>query len=285
MRIQDLDTTHRYDVTVRESFRITASDVSEVRHMTLQLPPNTPQFIEGQSLAVLVPGPHEFGNEYHMRLYSVASTRRGDDGNGDSISICVRRCFYLDEVSGERYPGIASNYLCDRRRGDVITIAGPYRGAFVLPCDPQCNLLMIGVGTGIAPFRAFVRRLYEEHGAWQGKVRLFYGARTGTELLYMNDERDDFSNYYDRDSFEAFRAISRRPEIDEMPPLDHAVRDHSDAIRLLLDDELTYVYVAGRDSLFERLDTVLAEIAGGADAWADKKAELIATSRWSELRF
>ena len=62
--------------------------------------------VEGQSLAVLVPGPHEFGSAYHLRLYSIASPRSGEGGKADTFSICVRRCFYIDDVSGERYPGM-----------------------------------------------------------------------------------------------------------------------------------------------------------------------------------
>ena len=46
------------------------------------------------------------------------------------------------------------------------------------------------MGTGIAPFRAFVKHLYRDIGDWRGQVRLFYGARSGLELLYMNDEVD-----------------------------------------------------------------------------------------------
>ena len=41
-----------------------------------------------------------------------------DDGLA-RIVICVRRCSYLDPYSGERYPGVASNWLCDREAGDT----------------------------------------------------------------------------------------------------------------------------------------------------------------------
>ena len=69
----------------------------------------------------------------HFRLYTVASTPiTGESGDMD-LELCVRRCFYVDEMSGEEFPGIASNYLCDTRPGDRITLTGPYGDAFAMP--------------------------------------------------------------------------------------------------------------------------------------------------------
>ena len=48
-------------------------------------------------------------NSAHLRLYSIASSRHGDDGKGMTISLCVRRCFYVDEVSGERFRVLVGN--------------------------------------------------------------------------------------------------------------------------------------------------------------------------------
>ena len=45
----------------------------------------------------------------------------------------MRRCFYIDDISGEKYPGIASNFLCDAEAGGRITITGPYRSPFKIP--------------------------------------------------------------------------------------------------------------------------------------------------------
>ena len=131
MKLTEYDISHPYRASVVTNERITPSQTDEVRHIVLGIPDATFSHVEGQSIGVLVPGPHQFGNEHHMRLYSIASSRMGEEQNLSEISLCVRRCFYIDEVSGERYPGVASNYLCDRQAGDTVTITGPYGRQFL----------------------------------------------------------------------------------------------------------------------------------------------------------
>jgi ferredoxin--NADP+ reductase len=283
MNITEYDISHPFTGTVASTERITPSYTAEVRHITLNVSNATFNYLEGQSLGVLVPGPHEFGNEHHMRLYSIANARQGEDGNFTELALCVRRCFYIDEVSGERHPGIASNYLCDLKPGDQVQLTGPYGRQFLAPKDPASNMLMIEVGTGIAPFRAFLKHIYSERGDWTGKVRLFYGAKTGMDMLYLNDENGDLANYYDEETFEAFQALSPRPHFDEPADMVHTLKENSKEVWELLQEENTHVYVAGLTSLEEQLDETLSDLAGSPEAWAEKKQELIEDHRWSTL--
>ena len=283
MNLTEYDISHPYAASVVHSRRITPEDTDEVRHIVLNINSATFNYLEGQSIGVLVPGPHSFGNEHHMRLYSIANARQGEEGEFSEISICVRRCFYIDEVSGERYPGVASNYLCDARPGDEIRIAGPYGRQFMPPKDPSCNLLMIGVGTGIAPFRAFLKHIYEERKSWQGQVRLFYGARTGMDMLYMNDKNKDLSLYYDQETFQAVEALSPRPAFDEPADIPGRMKEHAAEVWALLQDSKTHVYVSGLAKLEDQLDKVLGEIAGTEEIWLMKKEELIRDKRWKTL--
>lgn len=283
MKLIEYDTSHPYRAKVVSTERITDQKTDEVRHIVLNIADATFSHVEGQSVGVLVPGPHPFGNRDHMRLYSIASSRHGEGENLTEISICVRRCFYIDEVSGERYPGIASNFLCDRRAGDEIKLTGPYGRQFLPPRDPTCNLLMIGIGTGIAPFRAFVKYIYEEQKDWKGKVRLFYGARTGLDLLYMNDRNKDISLYYDQDTFKAFEALSPRPHTNTPEDMESILAENIDEIWPLVNDPKTYVYVAGLSRLEEALDETLAGIAGSEEKWQEKKEELVDAGRWKTL--
>lgn len=274
-----------YIATLISSERITPLDAPEVRHLVFRLPEGDFHFQEGQCAAVLVPGPHAFGNVYHARLYSIASSRAGEDGKADTISICVRRCFSIDPINGEQYPGKASNYLCDASPGDSVLIAGPYGAHFSVPLDPTANLLMVGAGTGIAPFRSFVKRIYQELGGWQGKVRLFYGAKTGMEMLYMNSLNRDLNLYYDEETFQAFEAVSPRPHFDEPPALDRVLTDHAQEVWGMIQEPKTYVYVAGQVDAEQKFAKAMSSMAGSEQAWRHKRQELIRQQRYAELLY
>jgi ferredoxin--NADP+ reductase len=286
MNLYEYDFSNLRLATVLATERITPpNDPVEVKHLILEVPDDRLDYIEGQSVAVLVPGPHDFGKPYHFRLYSIASPRRGEDGKADTFSLCVRRCFYVDDISGERYPGLASNYLCDAEPGDPIQIAGPYGSRFSVPEDPTANLIMVGVGTGIAPFRAFVKHIYEEKGGWQGQVRLFYGAKTGMELLYMNDVRKDLSLYYDEKSFRAFEAVSPRPHFDAPPDLDRILSENAQEIWDLVLKPNTYVYVAGLSDAARNFRKAMIPVAGSPEIWQAEYEELLRQGRYSELLY
>jgi ferredoxin--NADP+ reductase len=281
--LAEYDITHPFEATVKESVRITPEESKEeVRHIVLEIPMARFEFRVGQNIGVLVPGPHEFGNPHHLRLYSIASAAEGETGQRSHIAICVKRCSYIDDVSGERHKGVASNYLCNSKPGDMLTLTGPYGLAFEVPDNPSANLLMVGLGTGIAPFRAFIRHIYETLGGWKGKVRLFYGARSGLELLYRNDLNRDLTQYYDQETFKAFEAVSPRPHLDEPIALQRALEQNAQEVWSLMLDPFTYVYVAGLEKVAEMFDNALSKIAGSEDKWQRRKAELKAGRRWSE---
>jgi len=283
-RLEDYDTSERYVATVLSSERITPdSSPEEVREMVLSLDRTELPFEVGQSVGVLAPASPDFGQEHHLRLYSVADTPAVDKAGKARITLCVRRCFYIDEYSGEEYPGVASNYLCDLTPGDGLTLTGPYGLPFEIPEDKDANLILIGTGTGIAPFRAFVKHIYKQVGDWKGKIWLLYGAKSGLEMLYMNDRRDDFSQYYDEETFEAFRALSPRPNWADPIAWDHAIAERAEELWSMLGDSKTYVYLAALEKMRAELDNVFTRIVGSEEKWGRRKAELMAGKRWVEL--
>ena len=284
--LEDYDTEQRFQATVVSSERITPeeSDV-EVRELTLDIQEPDFELHLGQSVGVISPGTKEFGQKHHFRLYSVADLPERGASGLPRIKIAVRRVSYVDKYSGEQYPGVSSNYLCDLVAGDSITMAGPYGLAFEVPEEMDANLILIGTGTGIAPFRAFVKHLYQNVPEWKGTITLFYGAQSGLELLYMNDERDDFSQYYDSDTFEAFKALSPRPTWAAPIDWEAALAQRGEKLWTLLGQPNTYVYVAGLEKMRGELDVAFSEIAGSGEKWARRRAELAAGGRWVELLY
>jgi len=286
MRLEDYPKEPRYDATVLSTERITDESAdAEVCELVLEVNRDEFSFEIGQSVGVLVEGPKEFGGALRQRLYTVADTPSAKGDAKPQIRLVVRRCDYIDDYSGEQYAGVNSNYICDRKPGDKLAITGPFGLPFTVPEDKKANLLLIGLGTGIAPFRAFVKHIYQDIGGWEGRVRLLYGARSGLELIYMNDKRDDFARYYDEDTFEAFQALSPRPNWADPIAWDYAIEERSGEILGMLDDEHTYVYVAGLIPIRDALDRVFAEMLGSPDAWAKKKTELQEAGRWVELLY
>ncbi|MCF8244754.1 MAG: hypothetical protein K9J37_10010 [Saprospiraceae bacterium] len=280
--LADFSTENRYQAIVKKTNRLTPANTEEIREILLEV--NQPNFEcnVDQSFGVLVKATGEFGNTLHHRLYSVADLPEKKNGK-PVITILVKRCSYVDDFNGELYDGVASNYLCDRKVGDEITITGPHALPFVVPEDKNSNLILIGMGTGIAPFRAFVKHIYKNVKDWKGKIRLFYGARSGLELLYLNDKDGDLTSYYDEATFEAFHALSPRPHMADPIALDSAIEDRAAEIIEMLGQTNTRIYVAGYEKIRDMLDKAFSKILGSKEKWEIRKAELIAGKKWVEI--
>ncbi|MBT8220458.1 MAG: ferredoxin-NADP reductase [Bacteroidia bacterium] len=281
-RIADLDTKITFKATVQETKRLTPENTEEIREIILQVDEPGFEVQVDQSFGVLVQTKGEFGKSTHHRLYSVADLPERRNGK-PLITMLVKRCSYVDEFSGEEYPGVASNYLCNRKKGDAVKLTGPHTLPFTVPEDRTANLLLIGMGTGIAPFRSFVKHIYKNVDDWEGRIRLFYGARSGLELLYLNDKDGDLTNYYDEETFEAFHALSPRPHFADPIALDAVLEERTTEIVDMLKHANTHVYVAGYEKIRDVLDKAFSKIMGSKENWETRKAELIAGKKWAEV--
>lgn len=281
--MQTTSSAPTYTATLLRSDRITAPESKEeVRNLVFRT--DDPGFDGriGNCIRVLAPG--QYGNPYHARFYSIADLDRRDAG-ATEFALCVRRCFVIDDFNGEEYAGVASNYLCDLRPGDSITFSGPVGYPFAVPSNRDANILMVGMGTGIAPFRGLIRLIYEKVGSWKGKVRLFYGARSGLEMLYMNDENNDLANYYDQPTFKAFQAISPRPALDAPIALDKVLEQNAAEVWEMLQGPDTQVYIAGATAMLGMVDQALTGVAGSHLAWQGRRQQLLAENRWHEVLY
>lgn len=197
-------------VKIRSSKLLSSKESpDEIYHIVLDYVNKDFRFIEGQSIGVLPKGLDDKGKTHKLRLYSIASSRHSDDGQSGSLSICVKRVVYKDEVNNKIIRGVASNSICDWDIGDQVEITGPTGKAFVLPKDPGTDLILLATGTGIAPFRAFLQYIYRDRTDWSGRVLLFFGVKTRAELLYDNDENSDLGDFKHKTGFQSYYSLSR----------------------------------------------------------------------------
>ncbi len=110
------------------------------------------------------------------RAYSIAS-----DGqvSSDYVRLCVREVqYHLNEVE---YHGTASGFLCHTKEGDDVDVYVRANAHFHLPKDETVPVIMIGAGTGIAPYLGFLQ------SDRQGEMHLFFGERyKAKDFLYQN---------------------------------------------------------------------------------------------------
>ena len=274
--------------TVTENYSLLREGaIGRVQHITFDLSGGDPHlhYIEGQSIGIIPEGKDPKGKPHKIRLYSIASTRHGDDLNGNTVSLCVRQLQY--EKDGETVNGICSTYLCDIEPKTTVKITGPVGKEMLLPEDENSNVIMLATGTGIAPMRAYLRRMFEpsERGknAWEfrGKAWLFMGSPTSANLLYD----DDFERYQKTfpDNFRYSKAISREQKNKEggRMYIQDRVLEHADELFTMIKDPSTHVYICGLRGMEPGIDKAMAAAAAakGLD-WDELRPQLKREDRW-----
>lgn len=236
--------------TVQGNYRLTAEDSdTDVRHIILDLGGQPFPVLEGQSVGVLAPGKDANANAHLSRLYSVSSPRDGERPNFNNISLTVKR---------EQH-GICSNYLCDLEMGDEVQLTGPFGATFLLPADPQANLLMICTGTGSAPFRGFTMRRQRENPALQNTMTLVFGARRPEDLPYFGPLKKVPETF-----MKTVFAFSRLEDAPKQYVQD-SLRDEKDSIAKLLQNPDTYIYICGLKAMEQGVEQAMCDIARNID--------------------
>ena len=275
--------------TVTENYSLLKDGaIGRVQHITFDLAGGDPQlkYIEGQSIGIIPEGEDANGKPHKLRLYSIASTRHGDNLEGNTVSLCVRQLEYKNDA-GEQIYGVCSTYLCDIEPGTKVKITGPVGKEMLLPDDEEANIIMLATGTGIAPMRTYLRRMFEpreqEANGWKfrGKAWLFMGAPKTANLLY--DE--DFLHYEKEypDNFRYTKAISREQQNAKggRMYIQDRVLEHAEEIFAMIEDPKTHVYMCGLRGMEPGIDEAMtaAAAAKGLD-WAELRPQLKKADRW-----
>ena len=205
--------------TIVETKRITGEAHgldNDVRHIVIRYRDPYP-YVPGQSAGIVPPGiSTKTGKPNILRLYSIASERHGDSGDGQTFSICVVRYLFDNPATGEKHiAGVCSNYLCDLKVGDKVKVTGPAGKHFVIPDDfKNRDIVFAATGTGIAPYRGMLREMFDT--GFVGRVWLYFGIPYEDTVLYD----DEFKAYQAKyKNFFYVTAISRGKELNPIPDL------------------------------------------------------------------
>lgn len=113
------------------------------------------------------------------RMYSIASSQAQV---GEEVHLTVDRLHYRSEDE-DRW-GVASHHLCALNEGDTVPVFIDANDRFRLPADASRDVIMVGPGTGVAPFRAFLQE--REAGGAEGRNWLLFGnPHRRTDFLYQ----------------------------------------------------------------------------------------------------
>ena len=118
-----------------------------------------------------------------FRAYSMAN----HPAEGNRVMLNVRIATPPPPLWNDVPPGLASSYIFNLKKGDKVTVSGPYGEFFIK--DSNREMIYIGGGAGMAPMRSHLFHLF--HTLRTGrKVSFWYGARSKREMFYDEEFKD-----------------------------------------------------------------------------------------------
>ncbi|MBS0252020.1 MAG: flavodoxin domain-containing protein [Proteobacteria bacterium] len=209
------------------------------------------------------------------RLYSVASSLKAHPGEAHLLVGAVRW-----ESHGRVRKGVSSTFLGERRKvGQTARLYVKPNRHYRLPPDGHTPIIMIGAGTGIAPYRAFVEERVAD-GA-KGKSWLFFGERNFTNDFLYQLEWQDYLASGDLTRIDV--AFSR--DQPEKIYVQHRLWERREDLRAWV-EEGAHIYVCGDEKgmakdVDQMLVKILAEpLKGEEEAGRAKLKELTKAGRY-----
>jgi ferredoxin--NADP+ reductase len=156
----------------------------------------------------------------------------------------------------------------------------------LLPDDPEAKIIMLATGTGIAPFRAYLWRMFKDAERkanpdyqFKGFAWLIFGIPTTPNILYKK-ELEELQAHYP-DNFRLTYAISREQKNAEggRMYIQHRVAEHADEIWNLVKDEKTHTYICGLKGMEGGIDEAMTNAAAKEGVvWKDYQRSI--KERW-----
>merc|ERR550514_1481006 len=295
----------KYPQTITEN---TGDPNWETVHVTFDHGGKYP-YLEGMSLGLISPGPDKTGKTpAAIRLYSIASSAVGDNQNGKTVSLCVKRVVEVDgkfanrevgedkpDKAGTAYPenkvyrGVCSNYICDLKVGDEVMITGPVGTEMLLPEDPDSVIIMLATGTGIAPMRSYLRLLFNDKAGaapdgsrkFKGLAWLFLGVPYSKSLLYDDENLEYKAKHGDQFRYEYAISREQTNEKGQKMYIQTKVAEYANEVWDLLQYPKTHVYMCGLKGMESGMAEALGPIAEAKGlVWADLVKQWKKEDRW-----
>jgi cytochrome P450/NADPH-cytochrome P450 reductase len=169
------------------------------------------------------------------------------------------------------FEGVCSTYLAAMAPGSTVFVFRreptiPFRPA----ADPAVPIIMVGAGTGLAPFRGFLqeRAAQKAAGATLGRSLLFFGCRTEQDRLYA----DELAAFEDTADLQVHYALSRA-STDGHRYAQHQMLAHQDAVWSLLDDGAQLFVCGNARTLAPGVRAALTQIAVGKTGCSAHEAD------------
>ena len=262
--------------------------IGMVQHVKFDISAGDLSYFEGQSIGIIPPGKDNKGKNHKIRLYSIASTRHGDNIDDKTVSLCVRKLEYKDEKTGKEVEGTCSTFLCNIKPGDDVQITGPTGKEMLLPEDPEATVIMMATGTGIAPFRAYLWRMFKDNERnvnpeyqFKGLAWLVFGVATTPNILYKGELEEIQEKY--PDNFKLTYAVSREQKNAEGGKMyiQDRIAENADELWSLVQQEKTHVYICGLKGMETGIDAALTNAAIKSDVkWSEYRSQMKRAGRW-----
>merc|ERR1719409_878296 len=154
-----------------------------------------------------------------QRVYSICSSTRFRPGKCQLLVVVND----WQASDGQTKFGLCSDFL-SKTRGDQFVLCHPTHSVMQMPSDHSVHVIMVGLGTGLAPFRAFIeeRKFAKSKGKKVGKMTLFFGGRYSKNEYYYRDEMDA---YEAEGLLQCFHAWSR--DTDKKVYVQHKIQERS----------------------------------------------------------
>jgi sulfite reductase (NADPH) flavoprotein alpha-component len=184
------------------------------------------------------------------RLYSISSSPAASPGE---LHLTVDAVRY--DIANRRRLGVASTFIADRLcPSDTVQVYVQKAHGFALPADPATPIIMIGPGTGIAPFRSFLWHRFATKAS--GKAWLFFGHQhEATDYLYQ----DELARLQDAGALTKLSTAWSRDGAEKVYVQDRLRQEATEVWRWL--KQGAHVYVCGdAKRMAKDVETALADV-------------------------